>query len=206
MDLAPTFLEAAGEAVPEVMTGKSVMPLVQSEKQGQVDPDRTWVITGRERHVANAREGFVPYPHRALRTQDYLYIVNFRPDRWPMGDPKTVSETDMPSIEKLTNNTFIAFGDLDASPTKAHVIAKRASQKKYYDFAFAKRPAEELYVIADDPDQIHNVAADPAFASTKRQLREQLMNQLNRFEDPRVTTKNGEHFEKPPYAGHDPGW
>ena len=28
----------------------------------------TEIVTGRERHVDSAREGFVPYPHRALRT------------------------------------------------------------------------------------------------------------------------------------------
>ncbi len=29
----------------------------------------------------------MPYPHRSLRTQDFLYIRNFAPDRWPMGSP-----------------------------------------------------------------------------------------------------------------------
>ena len=29
----------------------------------------------------------MPYPMRAIRTADYLYIRNFKPDRWPCGDP-----------------------------------------------------------------------------------------------------------------------
>ena len=49
-----------------------------------MDPTRTWVITGRERHVENAREGYLPYPMRALRTKDYVYIRNFAADRMPM--------------------------------------------------------------------------------------------------------------------------
>ena len=40
------------------------------------------------RHVALAREGFLPYPQRCLRTGDYIYIINFEPNRWPMGDPR----------------------------------------------------------------------------------------------------------------------
>ncbi|MCP3691967.1 MAG: sulfatase-like hydrolase/transferase, partial [Planctomycetaceae bacterium] len=62
MDLAPTFLEVGKTDVPSVMTGKSLLPVLVSEKSGQVDTKRSWVITGRERHVARAREGFLPYP------------------------------------------------------------------------------------------------------------------------------------------------
>ena len=51
------------------MTGRSLVPVLKSKKQGIVDKKRSWVITGRERHVAKAREGFLPYPQRALRTR-----------------------------------------------------------------------------------------------------------------------------------------
>ena len=54
-DLAPTFLEAGGVAVPEVMTGRSLWPVLKSDRQGLVDPQRTFVVTGRERHVEMAR-------------------------------------------------------------------------------------------------------------------------------------------------------
>ena len=60
MDLAPTFLEAGGVKPPEVMTGRSLVPVMQSEKGGLIDPSRSWVITGRERHVAGARTGGSP--------------------------------------------------------------------------------------------------------------------------------------------------
>ena len=76
-DLAPTFLDAAGEAPPGGMSGTSLLPVMESTQSGQVDPERTWVVTGRERHVAAAREGNLPYPQRAIRSADYLYILNF---------------------------------------------------------------------------------------------------------------------------------
>ena len=87
-DIAPTFLAAAGEAVPAEMTGRSLLPTLTSDKQGFVEATRDHVIVGRERHVPSQelpdRGG---YPMRALRTRDYLFIRNYRPDRWPAGTP-----------------------------------------------------------------------------------------------------------------------
>lgn len=200
MDLAPTFLEAGGVAVPDVMTGKSLMPVLKSDGAGQIDPKRTWVITGRERHVAAAREGYAPYPHRALRTKEFLYIVNFKPERYPMGDPKVVTDTSMPSIDALTNNTFIAYGDLDASPTKAYMIRHRHDQPRLFDLGFGRRPKEELYDLKNDPDQVCNVAQWSRYQKVRKQLHEQLLTELKRVGDPRVTG-DGETFEKPPFAG-----
>lgn len=87
-DLAPTFMEVGGVTPPKGLYGRSLMPILLQDKSGQIDPTRTWVITGRERHVASAREGNWPYPMRAFRTADFLYVRNFAPDRWPMGSPK----------------------------------------------------------------------------------------------------------------------
>lgn len=200
MDLAPTLLEAGGEKVPQVMTGKSLLSVLKSDKQGQVDPKRTWVITGRERHVAKARAGSMPYPQRALRTKEYLYIHNFKPDRWPMGTPNAITATSAPSRDKLTNNTFVTFADFDASPTKAWLVENRLEHKRLYDLAFGKRPQEELYLITKDPDQINNVAGDPAYKEVLSKLKDQLMSELKRANDPRVTG-DGSTYDKPPFAG-----
>ena len=204
MDLAPTFLDAAGVAAPAGMNARSLWPVLTSEKGGQVDPERTWVVTGRERHVAAAREENRPYPMRALRTRDFLYIRNFAPDRWPMGAPGGVSETDAPSAQVLEDNTRAAFPDMDASPTKAWLIAHRAETqwKWHYDFAFAKRPGEELYDLRKDPDQAVNVAADPAYAAQKTALAAQLLRVLTNSGDPRAAAGDP-RFEQPPYT--DPG-
>ena len=201
MDLAPTFLEIGGVKRPKVMTGRSLVPVLNSQKEGLVDPKRSWVITGRERHVAKAREGLLPYPQRALRTGDYLYIVNFAPDRWPMGNPYNITGDGAPSFQALEQNTFVTYGDLDASPTKAWIIDRRNDEKWkwHYDYAFGKRPREELYVLADDPDQINNVAGDKKFAAVKKRLNSQLMRRLKRARDPRVLG-DGTTFDKPPYV------
>ena len=205
MDLAPTFLEAGEVEPPAVMTGRSLLDVLKSDRSGQVDPKRTWVVTGRERHVAAAREDNLPYPQRALRTKDYLYIRNFEPDRWPLGAPYAVTEAEAPSADELANNTFAAFPDMDASPTKAWLVAHRNQPqwRKFYDYAFAKRPGEELYDLREDPDQIVNVADDTAYAETKRELSDQLLKTLADAGDPRVIG-DGDTFERSPFTDAEP--
>ena len=205
MDLAPTFLEVSGVKAPPGMNGRSLVGLLKSEKSGQVDPTRTWNISGRERHVGNAREDNLPYPQRCLRTKDHLYIRNFAPDRWPLGSPVGVTADSAPDATALANNTYAAFPDMDASPTKAWLIAHRNAPqwKWHYDYAFAKRPPEELYDLRSDPEQTKNVASDPAYAATKAELSERLMRTLTEVGDPRVTG-DGQTFERPPFTDVGP--
>lgn len=200
-DLAPTLLEAAGESPPEVMTGRSLIPVLTSDKSGLVDPKRDHVLTGRERHVAKVRAGELGYPMRAIRTKDHLYIRNFKPDRWPMGEPREITDDSAPSRQKLTNNTFITLGDYDASPTKAWIVENRndPEHKRFYDYAFGKRPAEELYILAEDPHQMKNVAEDSKYAEIKKQLSDRLMAELKATGDPRVTGEKNT-YDKPPFA------
>lgn len=201
-DLAPTFLEAGGVAVPEVMTGRSLWPVLKSDQEGLVDPKRTWVVTGRERHVEMARAGYLPYPQRALRTPDYLLIINFKPDRYPLGDPYHLDGPNPPTTEELTEKTFVTIPDMDASPTKAWLVDQRHNPawKRHYDLAFGKRPREELYDLKKDPHQVNNVAADPAYASILADLEQRLMDELRRTGDPRLVD-DGRYFETPPLAG-----
>ncbi|MBM3859542.1 MAG: sulfatase [Verrucomicrobia bacterium] len=201
MDLAPTFLEAGGLKPPACMTGRSILNVLRSSKSGLVDSTRTWVVAGRERHVATARDGNLPYPHRAFRTRDFLYVRNFAPDRWPMGDPKFIGAADLPSAEALEHNTFVAFADMDASPTKAWLVGQYnvPQWKWHYEYAFGKRPAEELYDLRKDPDQATNVAADPAYARAKRELSSRLMKILTDAGDPRVTG-DGKTFDRSPFT------
>ncbi len=202
MDLAPTFLCAAGLEPPDVMTGKSIIPLLLSGEGGLIDKGRDYVVTGRERHVAAAREGCLPYPQRAIKTKDFLYIRNFEPDREPMGSPWCLKNNAKgPSFEELENNTFAAFPDLDASPTKAWMIKHRneAEWEMQWRLGFEKRPGEELYDLRNDPDYLKNVALDPGYSEVKTVLAQRLMQVLKSTGDPRVTG-DGKIFDLPPYV------
>jgi N-sulfoglucosamine sulfohydrolase len=205
MDLAPTFLEIGGSKVPDGVSGRSLVAQLQSPKSGLIDPARTFVVTGRERHVGSAREGNLPYPMRALRTKEFLYIRNFAPDRWPMGAPYAVTETTEPTAAELETNTRIAFPDFDASPTKAWLVAHRHQPegKHFYDRAFARRPAEELYDLRSDPGQTKNVADQPSFADERNEMARRLMNVLTDSADPRVTG-DASKFDQPPFTDPEP--
>lgn len=189
-DLAPTFLEAANVAVPEEMTGRSLLKVLQSDKSGSVDPARDHVLTGRERH-GQAQEKPNPggYPMRAIRTDRFLYIRNFAPDRWPGG---------CPDADQAFGGR--AYGDCDGSPTKEFVIEHRDDPKyrRFYELAFAKRPAEELYDLKQDPHQLTNVADQPQYAEDKKELAERLMAELKVTHDPRVVG-GGDQFDRFPY-------
>jgi arylsulfatase A-like enzyme len=169
MDLAPTFLEAAGLMPPEVMTGRSLVPVLCSDKEGRVDPERYFVLTGRERHVIARNDGS-PYPMRSLRTKEYRYIRNFRPERWPIGP-----------IEKR-------WPDLDGGPTKEWLLANHDNpeMKHYIDLGFGMRPFEELYDLNGDPHELVNLADREEYQEIKIQLSSLMDSVLIATEDPRM--------------------
>ncbi len=179
IDFAPTFLEAAGITIPTEFTGKSLLPILLSGKEGLVEKSRDRVFTATERHTWCRPDG-ATYPIRAIRTRDYLYIRNYEPDRWPTGGPTFVS----------SNRTF--HGDVDACPTKTFMVHPD-NQKKFereYELSFGKRPAEELYKIADDPGQINNLAGLPEYEEIRSTLRTDLEAHLSKTGDPRMNGKD----------------
>ncbi|MBN8217257.1 MAG: sulfatase [Spirochaetes bacterium] len=182
IDLAPTFLEAAG-LVPSGLTGRSLLPILVGPGSGRVDPLRDHVVTGRERH-AFCRAENLGYPMRCLRTDDFVYIRNFEAERWPAGDPP-------------------AWGDIDASPTKHYLVRHRddASVKPLFELAFGKRPGEELYAVKDGYANLRNLAADPNYGKILSQLRERLTAILAEQNDPRLS--GGGDFERYRYYGEN---
>ncbi len=184
-DLAPTLLEAAGVTPPPAMTGRSLMTLLGGAQQ----PGRDKVFLERERH-ANVRRGDLSYPSRAVRTRDFLYIRNLRPDRWPAGGPEmyfAVGE----------------YGDIDGGPSKDLLLARPSTPAiaKYSDLAMAKRPAEELYDLRKDPGQIDNVAMRADYAATKKELRAALDTWMRDTGDPRSSTDD-DRWDTYPYYGN----
>ena len=177
-DLAPTLLEAAGvDAAPLRTSGRSILDILRSPLDGRVDPLRSFALTGRERH-AYSRPHNLGNPMRSLVTDDFLYIRNFTPDR--------------------------LVGDVDPSPTQAWITERRGEpgMTPYYELCFGTRPAEELYLAADGPSCMRNVAGDVAFAAEASSCRQRLEQILRDQEDPRILDR-GWFFECVPYFGKD---
>ena len=179
IDLAPTFLDLFGvngtaQGMAPV-SGRSFTDLLRNDPKG----DRGFVLVGRERNDVLARPGSpagLGYPTRGIREGSLLFIRNFAPDRWPCGDP----DRDL--------------RDTDDGPSKSFV-AKLGQQDPYWQHAFGKRPAEQLFDLSRYPDCVKNLVADPVFAGRVAVLREKLMAELRRQEDPRALGK-GEVFDQ----------
>ena len=110
-----------------------------------------------------------------------------------------------PPYEELCEDTWVAYADMDGSPSKAWMVHHRAEPEVRALFAmgFGKFPAEELYDLERDPHYLDNVAADPAYAAAREQLSSRLMAVLRERRDPRVTEPDC-RFERSPYTDpHD---
>ncbi len=181
-DLAPTFLEAAGLKPLREMTGQSFLNILRSERSGWIEKRRDSVVVGKERHDIG-RPGDAGFPVRAIRTRDYLYARNFKPERWPGGNPET------------------GFTETDDSPTKSHVLElRKQGNARWWDLAFGMRPAEELYDLRADPGCVHNLALKPGLAGIKAELWKRLKKNLRDQKDPRVLGK-GDVFDAYEYVG-----
>jgi N-sulfoglucosamine sulfohydrolase len=175
IDLAPTFLEAANVKAPADIVGRSLLSILRSDQQGQVDPTRDKVFAGRERH-SSSRPQNLGYPSRAIRTKQYLYIRNFAPERWPAGDPAGVQ-----------GDSF-GFYDIDAGPTKIFLWEHRDHKTfgKFLALATAKRPAEELFDVMNDPANLENLVDRDEHAQTLKTLRQEVDNHLRQTGDPHI--------------------
>ncbi len=175
IDFAPTFLEAAGIEVPDEISGRSIMKFLHNNKTGTIDETREMTVVGLERHVW-ARPGGKTYPRRAIYTDEYAYIVNYEPDRWPMGGPDFGA-----SHQGI-------YGDIDAGPTKSFMIdnSNEKSVSRLFALSFGKLPREELYLIKEDPAQMNNVAYDTVYFEIKNELSRKLEEYQRLTGDPRV--------------------
>ncbi|WP_202973848.1 sulfatase [Fimbriiglobus ruber] len=177
-DFSPTFLVAAGVPVPATVTGKSFVDVLKAEKSGWVDATRNRMLIGKERHDLG-RPDDLGYPARAIRTPEYLYVRNFEPDRWPVGNPET------------------GYRNCDDGPSKTHILT---SFDRFYKLCFGKRPAEELYRVDKDGDCVTNLAEDSSLREVKEALRKEMEELLRKDEDPRILG-NGKVFDTYQYVG-----
>jgi len=183
VDLAPTILQAAC-ITPQNMDGESLLPHLSGNPVRQ----REYIFTERERH-ANVRAGNAGFPARAVRSRDWLYIRNFRPDRWPAGDPRHWYAVG-------------PFGDIDTGPTKEAVLKTEGMPDlgRFFALACGKRPPEELYDLKNDPDQIENLAGRSNYAAKLSELRKVLHDWMKQTGDPRLDDGD-DRFDKMPYFG-----
>jgi uncharacterized sulfatase len=120
-----------------------------------------------------------------LRTPQYLYLRNLRPDRWPIGDPQRWN----PSTHQRLPLHAGCYRDVDDQETLQWLVHEARDSAKYaalLEHIVGRHPAEELYDIQQDPDCLHNLAASPDHAAAKAKLAAHLDAELKRTQDPRI--------------------
>ena len=204
-DLAPTILELTKTSQEGMMpiSGKSVLSILKSNKQGIVDEGKKYVYTGRERHSSSRYLNW-GYPQRMIRSENFLFIWNMKPDRWPAGAPQRIvaGSTDelcpMYGIdENGVHQSAWAFTDIDGAPTKSYIIENMNDEnvRPFFDLAHAKREEFEMFDIKDDPFCLNDLIGNADFAEIEKELKTTLIQELKKSKDPRVVGPDTEVFD-----------
>jgi len=196
VDFAPTILEMTGTKPVGMLpiSGKSITNILKSSKAGIVDDTKKYVFSGRERH-SSSRWNNVGYPQRAIRSKEYLFIWNAKPERWPAGAPQRLKDGTTNDLypmygidENGIHNSEWAFTDIDASPSKSFIVENHDNKKfkRFFDLATAKRPEFELYQINKDPGCLNNLSGTLAFSNIEKEMKSALFDELKKTDDPRL--------------------
>lgn len=145
IDVAPTILELAGIESPVGYQGKSFAPILENpsaEIRNEVFSEHNW-------HDYEAHE-------RMMRTKDFLYVLNARPNLTNCGPADSKTSPTQHSLNKVRDE-----GKL--TPAQADVF-------------IVPRPFEELFEVRSDPQQLLNLASVPEYQKQLKVMRRLLKN------------------------------
>ena len=106
---------------------------------------------------------------RAIRSKDYKYILNLMPERAYC------------QLNEYKERMYPMLALMNVMNMKGQLAGAQAA------FLAAKKPPEELYDLRKDPHETRNLAADPALADIKKQLRAELETWRKAVRDEGVT-------------------
>lgn len=143
VDIAPTILTMASIKIPESVQGVSFTQLL---KQPGKD-FRNYIFAEHNWHDYEAHE-------RMVRTKDFLYILNSRPQFPQLGPADAVGSPSFSELDSLRR-----IGGLTLSQAEIYT---------------SPRPDEELYNCITDPEQFNNIAGSPGHKGELENLRQVL--------------------------------
>ncbi len=162
IDLAPTILDVCGLPQLEGSDGMSLLPLIAQAQAGETQTaGRDFVFTS-----INSPNNRRKYPMRSIVEPRFGYIWN----GWANdGDHEFRNEA-------MSGRTFAT---MKRAAKTDPAIAARVQLYLY-------RVPEELYDYAADPDALHNLVADPAYADELTRLQKVLLKKMRETHDPQL--------------------
>jgi len=180
VDFLPTLIDIAGGNPGKINTGSK-------DGLGRMGFDGTsfkQVLTGEQNHMrdyvfaeATTRgiyNGSDAYAIRSSRTDKYLYIHNLNFKN---------------KFENLVTHRPLYKEWMATNPSRASL--------------YMIRPEEELYDVVNDPFNLKNLAADPAYAKIKQQMRAKLEEFMKQQNDKGVETEMQAFTRQPKGKGED---
>lgn len=146
VDIAPTFIEAAGGKPAAILQGKSLLQVLTGKKTSH----KEYVYGIQTTRGINNGSDF--YPIRSIRSDKYKLILNLAPE---MEFKCAVSG----------NNAFRSWLELAEKGDKRAVELTRR---------YRYRPPVELYDVQADPLEMNNLAGDQRYASIMDDLKKRL--------------------------------
>ncbi len=161
IDITPTLLDAVGAEIPGTIQGKSFWPLLTG---GDYEPHER-IFMERNYHWPTPPKGAKDFdrskegydPTRSVRTPRFHYIRNFRENakkQWLPGE--------VPYMNEEYDEWFDKLWPMPSLP----------------------RPKEELFDIENDPEEFHDLAADPQYVDTKNELAAHVDQWMRNTDDP----------------------
>jgi uncharacterized sulfatase len=145
IDILPTLVEMAGGTPPKDIDGRSFAGVLKGEKTTHRD----------EIYATHSGDGmFNVYPIRALRDGRWKYILNLHPE-----------------YQHATHINRTAGGDRQAFFPSWEAKAKTDPEAARVVERYKQRPREELYDLAADPFEQHNLADQPQQAARLVEMR-----------------------------------
>jgi N-sulfoglucosamine sulfohydrolase len=144
VDIAPSVLDLAGIKPPGRYQGISIKPVLNNpsaEIRNAVYSEHNW-------HDYEAYE-------RMVRTKDFLYVHNARPNLTNCGPADSKQSATQASLNLLRDKGRL-------SPAQA-------------DIFISPRPADELYDVNSDPEQLLNLASVPQYRDKLMELKSMLL-------------------------------
>jgi arylsulfatase A-like enzyme len=167
IDIAPLILELAGAKIPESVQGVSFVKLLKNPEK----PFRNFVFAEHNWHDYEAHE-------RMVRTKDFLFILNSRPQFTNLGPADAVGSP--------------SFTDLLTLKEEGKISAEQA------EIFIEPRLTEELYKNAEDRDQFNNLAFSDKYLEKQKELKQVLLEWMDETGDNIPEKLTADWYEKLP--------